>query len=110
MATAPDTSVRISEAITIQGDKVTSELLRAYTARSQSHSVFAIGPFSNPWMVRATVASFVLLLLVIYVPALQAVFGTLPLALSDWLLMLPLFFLLPTAAELCKAFLRRRPS
>jgi Ca2+-transporting ATPase len=87
---------------------VTSELLRAYTARSQHSSVFSIGLFSNPWMVRATVASFVLLLLVVYVPALQTVFSTVPLTPSDWLLMLPLFFPVSLAAELPKARMRRR--
>ena len=33
---------------------VCSELLRAFTSRSEYHSVFSIGPFSNRWMVLAT--------------------------------------------------------
>ena len=32
----------------------TSELLRAFTARSEHHSVFSLGVFSNRWMVWAT--------------------------------------------------------
>ena len=40
----------------------TSELLRAFTARSEHHSVFTIGVFSNRWMVWATGVSFLLVL------------------------------------------------
>jgi Ca2+-transporting ATPase len=87
---------------------VTSELLRAYTSRSEYYSVFAVGPFTNKWMVIATGSSFVLLLIVMYVPFLQGVFGTYPLDLSTWLRMAPLFFVAPITAELVKLFLRRR--
>ena len=69
----------------------TSELLRAFTARSERHSVFTIGVFSNPWMVWATTASFLLVLLVTYVPFLQPFFDTIPLSLGDWFFMLPFF-------------------
>ncbi len=87
---------------------VTSELLRAYTSRSEYYSVFAVGPFTNKWMVIATGSSFILLLIVMYVPFLQGVFGTYPLDLSTWLRMAPLFFVAPITAELVKLFLRRR--
>jgi Ca2+-transporting ATPase len=89
---------------------VTSELLRAYTARSERYSIFKTGVFSNKWMQYATGASFILLLVVIYVPFLQQVFGTVPLTINDWLIMLPFILLAPIAAELTKAFLRRRAS
>ena len=36
----------------------TSELVRAFTARSEYHSIFSIGVFSNRWMVWAVSASF----------------------------------------------------
>ncbi|MDR1934816.1 MAG: cation-translocating P-type ATPase, partial [Candidatus Accumulibacter sp.] len=72
-----------------------SELLRAFTARSEHHSVFAIGVFSNRWMVWAVLASFLSVLLVVYVPFLNPFFDTLPLSASDWLLMLPFFFVSP---------------
>jgi Ca2+-transporting ATPase len=85
-----------------------SELLRAYTARSEHFSVFSIGVFSNRWMQWAVGSSFVLLLLVIYLPFLQPFFGTVSLTLNDWLVMLPLMFLAPIAAEVTKVYLRRR--
>ncbi len=85
-----------------------SELIRAYTARSEYHSVFAIGVFSNKWMNWAVLASFLLVLAVVYVPFLNPFFDTVPLTLDDWLLMLPFFFASPIAMELVKVYFRRR--
>jgi Ca2+-transporting ATPase len=86
----------------------TSELLRAFTARSEYNSVFAIGMFSNKWMNLAVMASFLLVLAVVYVPFLNPFFDTVPLSGDDWLLMLPFFFASPIAMELVKLYFRRR--
>jgi Ca2+-transporting ATPase len=48
-----------------------SELLRAFTARSERYPLIRIGLFSNKWMFYAVASSLVLLLLVIYFPLLQ---------------------------------------
>lgn len=84
----------------------TSELLRAYTARSEHHSVFYVGIFSNRWMVWATSISFLLVLLIVYVPFLRPFFDTVPLTLEEWLFMSPFFFAAPIAMELVKVYLR----
>ncbi len=86
----------------------TSELLRAFTSRSETHSIFSLGLRGNPWMLWAVSASFLLVLLVVYVPFLQPVFDTVPLGTNDWLLMLPFFFASPIAMEVIKLFHRRR--
>jgi Ca2+-transporting ATPase len=86
----------------------TSELIRAFAARSEYHSVLSIGLFSNRWMIWAVSFSFALVLLVVYVPFLQPFFDTVPLSLNDWLLMLPFFFASPVAMELVKIYFRRR--
>ena len=85
-----------------------SELLRAFTARSEYHSVLTIGPFSNRWMVWAVAASFMLVMLVVYVPFLQPFFDTVALTVDDWLLMVPYFFVSPLAMELLKLYFRSR--
>ncbi len=84
----------------------TSELLRAFTARSEYHSIFTIGITSNRWMVWAVAASFALVLTVVYVPFFQPFFDTVPLGLDDWMLMLPFFIASPIAMELLKAYFR----
>jgi len=85
-----------------------SELIRAFTARSEHFSIFTIGLFSNRWMVWAVGVSFILVLLVIYVPFLRPFFDTVSLTASDWLLMLPFFFASPAAMELLKIYFRSR--
>jgi len=85
-----------------------SELLRAYTSRSETFSVFKLGFFSNKYMVVGTFISFLLLLVVIYVPALRDVFGTVKLSIYDWDVIV-LFGVMPfIAAEVSKIFLRKR--
>jgi Ca2+-transporting ATPase len=86
----------------------TSELLRAFTARSEYNSIFAIGVFSNKWMVWAVGASFLLVLMVVYVPFLNPFFDTVPLTLDDWFFMIPFFFASPIAMELVKLYFRHR--
>jgi Ca2+-transporting ATPase len=85
-----------------------SELLRAFTARSEYHSIFSIGVFSNRWMVCAVGVSFLLVLMVVYVPFLRPFFDTVPLGAEDWLFMLPFFFASPVAMELLKVHFRKR--
>lgn len=69
---------------------ICAELFRAYSSRSDRHSVFSLGLFSNKSMVKATAVSGILLLLVIYIPFLDIIFETIPLALRDWAIILPL--------------------
>jgi Ca2+-transporting ATPase len=85
-----------------------SELIRAFTARSEHHSVFSIGVFSNRWMVWAVGVSFLLVLMVVYVPFLRPFFDTVPLTAGDWLFMLPFFFASPAAMEFLKVYFRHR--
>lgn len=82
------------------------ELVRAYTSRSERHTIFEIGVFSNKWMQYAVLSSLAIILAIIYVPALDPIFETAFLGWSDWLVMLPLILLQGVAAELTKLFIR----
>jgi Ca2+-transporting ATPase len=85
-----------------------SELLRAYTARSENVTVFKIGVFSNPVMNWAVLASLVLIIAVVYVPFLQPIFNTTAIDLTHWLMILPLILLPSIVAELSKVLITRR--
>ncbi len=61
------------------------QLFHVFNARSETRSAFS-GLFHNPWLWVAITVSFLLQILVVYVPLLQQAFGTVPLALNDWLL------------------------
>jgi Ca2+-transporting ATPase len=83
-----------------------SELLRAYTARSERASLFRLGVFSNKYMQYAVILSIVLLLAVVYIPFLQPIFNTVPLGVREWSLILPLLLVPSVAAEITKAIIR----
>lgn len=81
---------------------ILAELLRAYSSRSEHESVFKIGLFSNMTMLTATAISFVLLILVIYIPFLDPVFHTIPLGILEWLLLIGLALIPFIVGELFK--------
>jgi Ca2+-transporting ATPase len=83
-----------------------SELLRAYTSRSEFFPLLKIGLFSNPWMNYACLSSLILILAVVYVPFLRVVFNTEPLGWAQWSIMLPLLLIPSIAAEVSKVFMR----
>jgi len=85
-----------------------SELLRAFTARSENYPILKIGLFSNRSMNWAVISSFVLLLAVVYLPFLNKIFDTVPLGFTQWQYILPLLFIPAVAAEITKVFTSRR--
>ncbi|MBN1667665.1 MAG: cation-translocating P-type ATPase [Anaerolineales bacterium] len=84
-----------------------SELLRAYTARSEYYPLLKLGIFTNKTMNWAVISSLLLLLGVVYLPFLQPIFDTAPLDWSQWQYVLPLLFVPSIAAEVNKWFLAR---
>ncbi len=63
-----------------------SQLFHAFNCRSATRSLFKIGIFTNKSLVLATGISFLLQMMVVYVPFFQTVFKTEPLVVLDWLL------------------------
>jgi Ca2+-transporting ATPase len=84
-----------------------SELLRAFTSRSDRYPLLKIGIFTNRAMLYAVATSALLLIAVIYVPFLQPIFDTVSLTATQWAIILPLLFVPALVAELTKAFLSR---
>ncbi|KYO65865.1 calcium-transporting P-type ATPase, PMR1-type [Thermovenabulum gondwanense] len=84
------------------------ELLRAFTSRSETESIFKLGFFTNSFMLLGTSLSFLLLLAVLYIPSLNKIFDTVSLSAKDWIYII-VFGLIPFAsAEISKVFLRKR--
>ncbi|UCC92168.1 MAG: cation transporting ATPase C-terminal domain-containing protein [Candidatus Aenigmatarchaeota archaeon] len=63
---------------------VVYEIFNVINCRSLKYSMFRIGLFSNRKLIYAIMASIILQLLVIYVPAIQIGFKTVALGLFDW--------------------------
>jgi Ca2+-transporting ATPase len=87
---------------------VFDELLRSFAARSATRTVWEVGLLSNLRLLAIVVASFGLQLLILNVPALQAVFGSVPISLSDCAFWLALGAVPVTVLELGKLVSRRR--
>jgi len=102
----PD-NVRIAQTMAFTTLSI-SELLRAYTSRSEHYNLWHIGLFSNKYMQYAVAASLLILLGVIYIPVLDPIFDTAQLGLREWSVVLPLLLVPSIAAELTKVFLRRQ--
>jgi Ca2+-transporting ATPase len=81
-----------------------SELLRAFTSRSEYYPILKIGIFSNKWMNWAVIGSLVLIVGVVYIPFFNPIFNTLPLTWTQWSEILPLLLVPSIAAEATKYF------
>lgn len=68
---------------------VMAQLIHVFDCRSEK-SIFARNPFGNKYLVWAVLSSLMLVLGVIYSPTLQPIFHTVPILLTDWLLILGL--------------------
>ena len=64
---------------------VIEELLRSFGARSDTRTVWEVGLLSNMQLCVIVVASFALQLAIHHVPALQALFGTVPISFGQCL-------------------------
>ncbi len=60
------------------------QVFHAFNARSQTRSAFGSGLFANGWLWGAVLGCILLQLAAIYIPLLQRVLHTTPLATADW--------------------------
>ena len=66
---------------------VMAETWYLFNCRSMTRSSWSLGFFSNPWLLVGVAAMVLLQGLFTYLPAMQAVFQSTPLNLTDWLLL-----------------------
>jgi Ca2+-transporting ATPase len=81
---------------------VISLMFNAFNWRSERYSVFSLGIFTNRSLIYAVLSTVILQLVAIYVPIMQIAFRTVPLSLSDWLMIIPLASTTLIAMELTK--------
>src|SRR3989344_3065460 len=78
----------------------------AWNCRHESKSIFQMNPFSNKFLVGATLIIISLQLLVIYNPIMQKFLRTTPLELSEWLIIVPIAASIILIEEIRKFFYR----
>ena len=81
---------------------VLGELLRAYSARSETVSIFKMKIFSNSYLNKCVLASFAFMIAAIYVPFLNPVFSTVPLTWDEAVVAVVLSVLPIMGGELAK--------
>lgn len=86
---------------------ILAELLRAFSARSEKYTLFELGIFTNKSLVHAFIGSFILTLLVVYLPFVQDIFNSVPLRLIDWAVIIPFAFLPFVVGEIHKLIERK---
>ncbi|MBN2232071.1 MAG: HAD-IC family P-type ATPase [Deltaproteobacteria bacterium] len=84
------------------------QFFQAANCRSERQSVFRRSPLGNPFLLVSVVAAFFAQIAVLYVPALQWIFRTVPLDAADWLLILVVSVTVVIGVEFDKWRLGRR--
>jgi magnesium-transporting ATPase (P-type) len=87
---------------------VMTQVGNLFAQRTARESAFRAGWCGNRLLWAGVATEIALLLLIVYIPALQGVFGTAAIPSSGWLFLLPLAPALFLADEARKALLRRR--
>ena len=64
------------------------QLFLVFNVRSETKPLVLTNPFENRYLLLGVASSFLLQLSVIYIAPLQAIFGTFPLDLTDWVVVL----------------------
>jgi Ca2+-transporting ATPase len=85
---------------------VFAELLRGYTCRSLTASLWSQGPFTNRWMQYSVFSAILLTFLVGIIPGVQTVFGMESLDGESWGIVIGFSILPPILDEILKAVYR----
>ena len=85
---------------------ITSELLRAFSVRSNKFTLKELGFTSNPQLIKATLLSFALLLVVMYIPVLTKLFEVVSLT-WEWIPVLILSLIPLVLGEVAKLIRRK---
>ena len=83
------------------------QFYQAFNCRSETESIFKMNPMGNPLLFFSMVAAFFAQIAVLYLPALQWVFRTVPLTAMEWLEIGIVSSTIVAAVEIDKLFIRR---
>lgn len=86
---------------------VVIQFFKAFNYRSDRLSIFKIGLFTNRWLIAAIVWECIILLLVVYLPFLQAPFNTYSLGIAEWAIAIFAALTIFPVLEIAKFAVRR---
>ncbi len=79
---------------------VITQLIHVFECKSETRNIFEISLFDNIPLVLAVLCSIVMILAVVYVPALQGVFETKALGMSEWFLIIGFSLIVPILSSI----------
>lgn len=79
----------------------------AWNCRSERESLFRMNPFSNKFLIGATIIVIFLQVFALYHPLPQKLLHTVPLSLTEWFIIIPVALTIVLAEEVRKFFSRR---
>jgi Ca2+-transporting ATPase len=85
------------------------ETINVLNFRSLRAPLSVVGFFSNRWLVFATGVTILVQVAAVYVPFFQSLLGTVPLALTDWILLVLAGIPILLAGEIYKTITFRKP-
>ncbi|MCX6557526.1 MAG: HAD-IC family P-type ATPase [Candidatus Aminicenantes bacterium] len=88
---------------------VASQVGNVFCCRTDRQSIFKVGFFKNKLVLFGIVSEITLILIFVYTPFFQRVFGTAPLAFKDWAFLLTFSPIILLLEEGRKWLIRRRP-
>jgi Ca2+-transporting ATPase len=87
---------------------VTIEMLNAFNAISEDHSLLTVTPLVNPYLFVACAVALGLHFVILYVPFLAAIFSIAPLNVKEWTLVFAFSFPVIVIDEILKVFGRMK--
>jgi len=87
---------------------VVIEMFNALNALSEDSSLLTMGILANPWLLIAIMLSMALHCVILYIPFFGRIFGTVPLSVNDWTLVLMFSFPVVIIEEILKYVNRQR--
>ena len=81
---------------------VFGELFYLFNCRSLTYSMFTRGVFSNPWLFVGVITMIASQLVFTYLPAMQHIFGTASLGVTEWVIILAVGMLIYIVVEIEK--------
>jgi magnesium-transporting ATPase (P-type) len=67
---------------------VFGEMFYLFNCRSLRYSIFRLGVFSNRWLILGVIVMILLQMLFTYSPVMNRLFGSAPVGVGDWVLIL----------------------
>lgn len=86
---------------------VIMQIGNVFACRSSKDSIFRLGFFSNRLVIIGIIVEVILSAFIVYHPLGNRIFGTAPLGLDVWLILIPFSIMLLAAEELRKVYVRR---